>query len=63
VHDLRTGKTTRVSVSSSGEEADAYSADATIDADGNAVAFESDAGNLVASDQNFTTDIYVHTPA
>jgi Tol biopolymer transport system component len=63
VHNLRTGKTTRVSVSSSGEEADAYSADATIDADGNAVAFESDAGNLVASDQNFTTDIFVHTPA
>ncbi|MDP9330410.1 MAG: hypothetical protein M3P11_07230 [Actinomycetota bacterium] len=63
VHDMRTGRTTRVSVSSSGGEANAYSANATIDANGDAVAFESDADDLVPSDQNFTTDIFVHTPA
>jgi Tol biopolymer transport system component len=63
VHDLRMGRTTRVSVSSSGEEADAYSANAAIDAAGTALAFESDASSLVATDQNVTTDIFVHTPA
>jgi Tol biopolymer transport system component len=63
VHDLRTGKTTRASVSSSGTEADAYSANAAIAADGSVLAFESDAGNLVASDQNITTDIFARIPA
>jgi Tol biopolymer transport system component len=63
VHDMKTGKTTRASVSSSGAEADAYSANAAISADGSVVAFESDAGNLVESDQNITTDIFAHRPA
>jgi len=63
VHDMRTGKTTRVSVGSSGQEGDAYSANAAIDAAGNAIAFESDADNFVPPDANFTTDIFVHTPA
>ena len=63
VHDMKTGKTTRASVSSSGAEADAYSANAAISADGSVVAFESDAGNLVESDQNITTDIFAHSPA
>jgi Tol biopolymer transport system component len=63
VHDMRTGRTTRVSVGSAGQEADAYSANAAVDADGDAIAFESDADNLVPPDENFTTDIFVHTPA
>jgi Tol biopolymer transport system component len=63
VHDMKTGKTTRVSVSSSGTEADAYSANASISPDGAVVAFESDADNLVPPDQNFTTDIFAPPPA
>jgi Tol biopolymer transport system component len=63
IHDLRSGKTRRVSVSSAGTEADAYSADAAISADGRTVAFESDADDLIASDQNGTTDIFARVPA
>jgi Tol biopolymer transport system component len=58
VHDLRTGTTRRVSVSSDGTEADAYSTNPAISADGSVIAFESDADNLVASDQNITTDLF-----
>jgi Tol biopolymer transport system component len=63
VHDMRTGKTARVSVSSSGGEADAYSANAALAPGGSEIAFESDADDLVASDQNLTTDVFVHAPA
>ncbi len=58
VHDMRTGKTTRSSVSSSGAQADGFSANAAISADGSLIAFESDATNLVANDSNRTTDIF-----
>jgi Tol biopolymer transport system component len=63
IHDLRSGKTRRVSLSSTGVEADAYSANAAISSNGNVVAFESDADNLIASDTNFTTDIFARSPA
>jgi Tol biopolymer transport system component len=61
LHDLRTGKTSRVSVSTSGAEADAYSANAMISADGSLVVFESDADNLVPGELNFTTAIFGRT--
>src|SRR3954466_5460050 len=61
VHDDRTGKTFRTSVSSAGVEADSYSANAAISADGHLVAFESDASNLAGNDKNLTTDIYGRT--
>jgi Tol biopolymer transport system component len=63
VHDTKTGKTTRVSVSSSGAEADAYSANAVLSADGSLIAFESDADDLAGTDANLTTDIYARAPA
>ena len=50
VHDRQTGQTTRVSVSSSGAEAQGDSDDPAISADGRYVAFVSDAANLVAGD-------------
>jgi len=59
-HDMQTGKTTRVSVSSSGAQADAFSANAAISGDGTSIVFESDADNLVPADTNFTTDIFLH---
>ncbi len=61
VHDMQTGKTFRASVSSSGAEANAYSGNAMISADGSIVVFESDASNLAGRDRNFTTDIYGRT--
>jgi Tol biopolymer transport system component len=58
VHDMRKGKTTRVSVSTSGEQADMFSANVAIASDGSMVAFESDADNLVSGDTNITTDVF-----
>jgi Tol biopolymer transport system component len=67
VRDSRTGKTMRVSVSSSGAQANAASSPTTLDlvsgpsisADGRLVAFASDASNLVAGDSNATEDVFV----
>ena len=64
VHDLRTGKTERVSVSSSGRQAggdrtNTGSNAPAISADGRFVAFHSLAANLVAGDTNRTADAFV----
>ena len=60
VHDRQTGQTTRVSVSSSGGQADNYSNYPAITDDGRYVAFQSSATNLVAADTNGSWDIFVH---
>jgi Tol biopolymer transport system component len=60
VHDLQTGTTTRVSVDSNGNQADGWSNDPAIDADGSAVAFLSNATNLVPNDTNGAPDTFVH---
>lgn len=60
VRDLVTGVTTRVSVSSTGEQADDYTEAPAISADGRYVAFEGDASNLAPGDMRFTTDVFVH---
>jgi len=59
VHDLATGLTTRVSVSSSGQQGDSDSFQAHISADGRFVAFSSDADNLVRHDTNGFIDAFV----
>ncbi|MBP2674897.1 MAG: TolB-like protein, partial [Deltaproteobacteria bacterium] len=59
VHDRGTGITTRVSVDSAGAEANGASHVSSISGDGRYVVFESDATNLVASDNNGVTDIFV----
>jgi Tol biopolymer transport system component len=62
VRDRVLGVTERVSVDSSGTEANGYSHTmATISGDGSFVAFESDATNLVAGDTNGTRDIFLRT--
>ena len=67
VHDRTTGSTKRVSVDSSGIEGNNGSSLCSISADGQALAFMSDASNLVAGDNNGDPDIFVHelcsTPA
>jgi len=55
--------TTRVSVSSSGEQGNSYSSSAavpSISSDGRLVAFQSNASNLVAGDTNGVEDAFVH---
>jgi tricorn protease-like protein len=59
VHDRQNGTTERVSVDSSGTEADHESGVPAISADGRYVAFESLASNLVASDTNGCDDVFV----
>jgi len=60
VYDLHTNQITRVSVSSTGEQAndDIWAVD--ISADGRFVVFETRASNLVPNDTNDTYDIFVH---
>ncbi len=60
VHDRQTGQTTRVSVSSSGAEAQGASNDPAISADGRYIAFVSDATNLVAGDTGGYRNVFLH---
>jgi len=63
VYDRTSGTTTRVSVSTTGDEADAPSGQAALDADGGVVAFSSFADNLITLDENFTADVFVYVRA
>jgi WD40-like Beta Propeller Repeat len=60
VRDLKTSKTKRVSVSSTGAQGNGQSFDPSISADGRLVAFASGATNLVGADTNGQDDIFVH---
>ena len=63
VHDRTTGETTRVSVSSSGEQGNEQSGifgSVAISRDGRFVAFASAASNLVANDMNAEIDLFLH---
>ncbi|MFI0486162.1 TolB family protein [Actinomadura sp. 9N215] len=59
LHDRRTRKTERVSVSGTGAEGNGRSLDPSISADGRYVAFTSEASNLVAGDANGTFDVFL----
>jgi Tol biopolymer transport system component len=60
VHDRETGETTRVSVSSNGDQADGDSVGGYISAPGRYVVFHSAATNLVENDTNGENDVFVH---
>lgn len=60
VRDMKKGITTRVSVSTSGDAANADSAFASISANGRFVAFQSSASNLADDAGGSQTDIFVH---
>ena len=60
VRNLKTHMTTLVSVSSTGTQADNFSHQPTISADGHVVGFISGATNLVPGDTNGETDVFVH---
>ena len=59
-HDLATGETTRMSVSSAGVQGGQQSIGASVSGNGRVVAFDSDASNLVSGDVNGRTDVFVH---
>ena len=59
VRDLQTGTTERVSVGSSGAQANGQSLGPTISGDGRFVAFRSAASNLIQGDTNGVGDIFV----
>jgi Tol biopolymer transport system component len=63
VSDSITGRTTRVSVDSQGDEGDGPSYNPSISSDGRYVAFESEATNLVDPDDNNESDIFIHDRA
>jgi Tol biopolymer transport system component len=63
VHDLATGRTTRVSVASDGSEGNSTSYGVGLSADGRFVAFSSSASNLVPGDVNDVSDVFVHDMA
>ena len=60
VHDRGNGITERVSVDSGGAQSNGNSSFATLSGDGRYVAFRSDADNLVGTDTNAVTDVFVH---
>jgi hypothetical protein len=59
VRDRRAGTTSRVSVSSTGAQADNHSLSSSISANGRRIAFVSDASNLVPGDTNGVTDVFL----
>jgi WD40 repeat protein len=63
VHDRTTGSTERVSVDSSGAEANDYSTDSGISGDGRFVVFQSGATNLVPGDTNRSADVFLRDRA
>ncbi len=60
VHDMQTGQTNRVSVSSNGIQSNSWSGYPSISGDGRYIAFASFANNLVSGDTNGYHDIFVH---
>ncbi len=60
LHDIFTGETTRVSVSSSAAQGDDLSRRPSVSLGGRYVAFYSQATNLVSGDTNGVGDIFVH---
>jgi Tol biopolymer transport system component len=60
VHDRTTGVTERISVDSSGAEANGDSFGPLVSTDGQVVVFSSNATNLVAGDGNGAWDVFVH---
>lgn len=60
MHDRQTGKTTRVSVGSNGEEGNSYSHSPVISGNGEYVTYDACASNLVPDDTNNTFDIFLY---
>ena len=60
MHDLQSGATTRVSVSSAGNQATGSSFRPSLSRNGRWLSFQSDAADLVLGDTNGRNDVFVH---
>jgi hypothetical protein len=60
VRNLKTHRTARVSISSTGTQSDAFNSQPSISADGHLVGFSSAATNLVQGDANAAGDVFIH---
>lgn len=60
VHELKTGITQLISVDSNGQPGNSTSSEPTISANGQHIAFYSNATNLVKKDTNRNLDVFVH---
>ncbi len=60
VHDRETGETTLVSIDPTGQPGTQDSFGPSLSADGRYVLFNSDADNLIAEDDNQSTDVFIH---
>jgi len=60
VHDTQTGSTRRVSVGMDGQPANGFSSFPEISDDGQSIAFESSATDLVPGDTSISTDIFLY---
>ena len=60
VHDRKSGRTTRVSLGSGGDQGNSASGVPCLSSDGRVVAFESLSSNLVDGDTNESTDVFVN---
>lgn len=58
VHDRQTGETVRVSTSATGTQGDDHASSGVISGDGNFVAFDTDATNMVPDDSNASLDVF-----
>jgi len=63
LHDRVNGRNTLISAKADGTQSNGWSYDAAVSADGNRVAFTSEASNLVGGDSNGATDIFVKNVA
>ena len=59
VHDRKSGRTTRVSLGSGGDQGNSGNGVPSLSSDGRVVAFESLSSNLVDGDTNKSTDVFV----
>jgi Tol biopolymer transport system component len=62
IHDLERGRTARWSLTSADAESAGIVTGASISADGEVVAFVSDAADLVSGDTNAVTDVFIRGP-
>ncbi len=60
VYDRQQHQMERISVNAGGLQGNGFTRFPSISGDGQLVVFQSDAGNLVANDTNFSTDIFVY---
>ena len=63
VHDRAAGTTVRVSLASDGSQGDGPSGEASVSADGEDIAFTSEATSLVEADTNGVADVFAHERA